>query len=64
MHKGNVNAESRSEHAHTRTSRIANLREIHGPFSLKAENFGEEYDILAVELHAGGVYLKAVTVGG
>lgn len=64
MHEGNIDAESRSEHAHTRARRVANLREIHGPFSLEAEDFGEKNDVFPVELHAGGVYLKAVPVSG
>ena len=64
MHQGNVDAERRSKHAHTRTRGVSNLREIHIPFSLEALDFGEEYDVLAVKLHAGGVYLKAVTISG
>ena len=64
MHEGNVDTESRSEHAHTRARRIANFWKIHAPFSLEAKDFGEENDVFSVEFHTGGVYLKAIPVAG
>ena len=64
MYESNKDAESRSKHTHARTRGVANFQKIHDPLSLEAEDFGEEYDVFTVELHARGVHLKTITIGG
>lgn len=64
MYEGNIDAESCSKHTHTRTRRVMDLGKIHGPLSLEAEDFGEKYDVLTVQLHTGCIHLKAIAVGG
>lgn len=63
MHEGDVDAQGGAKHGCAGTEEVGGVGEGGSPGFVESEDFDEEDDVFAVELHAGGVYLEAVVAG-
>lgn len=66
MDEADEDAESDAEHGRARDAefacRFAAAMEGFGTATFESQDFGEEDDVFAVELHAGGVDLETIVI--